>query len=231
MKKILSLGLLFAAILTLGLTGCAKDPEENEKLPGTWSTAAAFWDYSGSAKLTASGSTFTYKLENPLTSYGSTIPSGKFGWDTFSLTQEDHFKGFKAKASANSGDSGCGFAFCLNRRKDTETNKTLFSYYALVIQEDSLYLKQIAENSDDSVILVNWKTIPSLNAEPAENTYTVYTDTDNSIVIKINGEVAHIIENPAYTKGEIGVLGVCGGNDQAANKTISSTYKFLQFQK
>ena len=227
MKKILSLGLLLAVIFTAGLTSCKHNADE--KLPGTWSSVATFYNYSNEPRITATGSQFDYKLENPLTAWNEIIPDGKFQYETWSLTKETSFTGFKAKASANSSSSGCGFAFCINRRADPDdSTKTIWSYYSLVIQDGSIFMKQ--HDNRTSTLLLNWTAVPSLKAEPEENKITVYTDTDGSIIIKINGEVAHAIRNPEFTKGEIGILGVLSGKDQALNKTITASYEFLDFQ-
>ena len=227
MKKILSLGLLLAVIFTAGLTSCKHNADE--KLPGTWSSVATFYNFSNHTKITATGSQFDYKLENPLTAWGEIIPDGKFGFNTYSVTKESIFTGFKATASANSSSSGCGFAFCINKTIDPNNSENyLWSYYSLVIQDGSIFMKQ--HDKGVSTIILHWTEVPSLKAEPEENKITVYTDTDGSIIIKINGEVAHAIRNPEFTKGEIGILGVLSGKDQALNKTITASYEFLDFQ-
>ena len=67
MKKLLSLTLIFAAVLALGLTGCKNSPDD---LPGTWSNALELYQYSSAApfnvgKLTVSDYTVTYELNQP----------------------------------------------------------------------------------------------------------------------------------------------------------------------
>ena len=230
MKKLLPLGLIIAAVLSLGLMGCKQNADE-EKLPGTWTSSAELWDFDPVEDfVTRTGNEFKYVLENPLTQWGSTVASGKFSWNWYTATKELIFTGFKATASANSGNSGCGFIFNWSKKVDpNDSEKNLYSYYALMIQYDSILIKQCVDNVS-TTITDDWESASSIKLEPDVNKVDVYTDSDGSIIIRFNGDVVKTIRNPVLKSGRVGFIIACGDQDQAANKKITATYKFSEFQ-
>ena len=230
MKKLFRFGLLLAAFLTLSLTSCNNNnnPEE-EEFPGKWTSAVEYYNSFGSF-VTRTGSEFNYRLENPQEGWHKTVAEGQFGWSWYDATKETIFTGFKATASASEGDSGCGFIFNWSKKvnPDEETNY-LYSYYSLIISGNSILVSQCIDGVK-SAITDEWETCSSLLPEPGQNTITVYTDDDGSIIIDINGEVAKTIRNPQLKKGSVGIIICCGNEDQVANKTITTNFKFLKFQ-
>ena len=231
MKKIIKnpvLILVLAAMLTM--TGCPSNTPDEEKLPGNWTTSAEFYDYNNyDGYLSRTNAEFTYCLEDPKNNWGSTVAAGKFGSNSYAVTKQDNYTGFKAKASANSNSSGCGFVFNWTSRQDPDNpDKYLHSYYRLIIQDDDIYIDQSIEGTRTTI--TDWKPCSALKLEPNENTITVFKDKDNSIVININGDVAHIITDPVLKSGRFGVICCCSASDQAENNTITAKYKFLEYQ-
>ena len=234
MKKFLkATAMLLALAAMFTVAGCKTNADDENQLPGKWSTSAEFYDivnYRG--YLNRTGNTITYELKDPQTNWAKTVTPGKFQTNSLPVTKYSNFTGFKAKASANSGDSGCGFVFNWNTKTNTDGTDS-YSYYYLIIQEKYIFLEEIIDGVDTPLLGTGddaWKYCSSLKEEPSENTIIVFKDKDGSIVIKINNEVAHIIQNPKLKSGAFGVICSCGGKDQAANITITAKYKFLEFQ-
>ena len=205
--------------------GC-KDPVNNdggEELPGKWTTNATCWgaytnQYPAGCSITVDNTKVTYKLTPSNMTNAEEKPSEGFTYWRYEFTQEDIFTGFKATASCSSAECGYGFVFCLNN----------YDAYVLLLNDDGF--KVTKKIGDEVAKFCEWTSGDYIKAEPGENEVLVYTDTDGSIVIKINGHLAYTIRNPELKKGHIGFTTNVGKGDLDSGKPITITYKFEKFQ-
>lgn len=234
MKKVFK---LTALVLLVGamLVGCKNNG--GDKYPGNWKSAneVEFWeDYNFT---TANGSEFVYKLENPLINWGSTVDEGYLSTTYYSATKDKTFTGFKATAKAN---ATCGFTFSWTWRAnpdyvDNTTPKNLFKYYYMMIGDNSILLAE--QNESKRTYLTKtasgtdgWQKCDSLKPIGQENEIVVYTEKNGSIKVNVNGVTFLTISNPNLKVGAVGILETLSGDDQKANKTVTATYKFKEFQ-
>lgn len=232
MKKILSLGLLFAAILTLGLTGCAKDPDENDGLSGKWTKSIEYRNDLGSA-YSVSGNTVTFTKD---TSTMATM-ADKEGWWWHPIISNTTFTGVKVKMSCSSRDAGHGLLFI-----DPTNTK---HYYRCELRNCHILLEEVLddgiEGNDDTTDLIKQETDgktyfwgdwqSTTNQEPQENEVVFYTATDGSIKLLVNNELITSIANPSIKSFAIAAIGEVNYLDQRSNKkVVTATYKFSKFQ-
>lgn len=235
MKKVFKLTALLLLVGAL-VMGCKGDA--GEKYYGNWKSASdvEFWDDYNFT--TANGSEFVYRLENPLTNWGSTVDEGYLSTTYYSATKNKTFTGFKATAKAN---ATCGFTFCWTWRENPDyveggkEQKNLFKYYYMMIGDNSILLAE--QNEKNRTYLTKtasgddgWQKCDSLKAIGNENEFVVYTEKNGSIKIIVNGVTFLTISEPTFKSGAVGILETLSGDDQLANKTITATYKFKEFQ-
>ena len=225
MKKLLPLGLIIAAVLSLGLMGCKQNADE-EKLPGTWTSTALMdtWDLSSTnTRLRSSNYTYNYTSDNTLSNFNYPTAPNSFTYTTWAVTQEKTFTGFKASASTNPADSPYGFAFCIdiNESKD-------WTYYTLVIEDNAIKVRY-KPYTGDSTTVVDWTENEAIKTS-GTNEVLVYADKDSSIIININGTNVAIIRSPVLKSGYCGIIGAVTYESYTENSRISSTYTFKEFQ-
>ena len=235
MKKVFKLTALLLLVGAL-LVGCKNN---GEKYPGNWKNASEveFWDDYNFT--TVNGSEFVYKIENPLINWGSTVTKGYLSTTYYSATKDKTFTGFKATEKAN---ATCGFTFCWTWRANpdyvegsTTESKNLFKYYYMMIGYDSILVAEQNEKNRNYLSLSDngksyWQKCSTLKPIGEENEIVVYTDKNGAIKIIVNGSEFMAISNPSFKSGAVGIIETLDGDDQAANKTVTATYKFKEFQ-
>lgn len=232
MKKLFKVTALLLIAGAMMMTGCKTDPDETDKLPGTWTTAATYRTSFGDSTLTKSGSQFIYTKN----SYSTTDDPGdpnSFNYTTFYVTdsEEAYYTGFKASAKSTPESSIYGLAF--NMQYDY-TNK-VWSYYVLFMNSNSFKVVEVLNggpnNGGTSKNIIDWKDWNSINLPKDGNEITVFTERDGSIVIRINDEEnAGVIRNPVLKKGMLGVIGTVTNDEYTSKTEIKSTYEFKKFQ-
>ena len=227
MKKILG-ALLVLMVATLLFTGCQKEVDPNA-LPGSWSPSAEidgepYTFKGGKATITKTGNNqFTY-ICNTSELDSQYKPDSGFVSTAYSITTDPVYTGFRAVASS-SEDTYYGFVF--NHTYNTNTQK--HSYYYLVLSDQYFSLKKCVEGSFSTVR--DWTQKDAIKANPDENEVLVYKDTNSDIVIKINDTEVCTITSPSLTIGRCGICACVSKDDCDNNRTITSTFKFLQFQR
>lgn len=228
MKKLLTLSALLLAALLL-FTACPSEPDPNA-LPGSWptnitlrSSTSTLFDKEGGGEtgtLTPrANKTFVYELPDP-TELDEYPETGSYTATTSIITTNDSdCTGFEAEVTSTA--EYYGFAFNL-------TNGQSWSYYILDLSGTSYRVRY--KNGSSSDIEIGWTPNAAINAT-GTNKVLVYKDRNNKIIIKINDEVVHTIENPIFRSGKVGVLCCVTGEECLSSDSIGTTFKFLRFQK
>lgn len=225
MKKLLPLGLIIAAVLSLGLIGCKQNGDE-DKLPGTWTSSAELYSSwtppFDVGTLTANDHTVTYELKQPSALSEEDKPGeGKYNSTSYNLTKEQYYTGFRANVTSNA-DGGCGFIFC---RTVDENSK--WSYYYLYINKNGhFYIDQSTKGVWSTV--KNWDSSSALLGQ--KNEVLVYTDKSKNIVVSINNTVVFTIKEPELTHGGVGIICTVGDKDVTNDTHIKAVYEFKEFQ-
>lgn len=227
MKKLLTLSALLLAALLL-FTACPSEPDPNA-LPGSWPTTVSLYSSTitlfGKAGGGETGTltprankTFVYELPDP-TQLASYPNSNSYRLMPCSLTNDSDFTGFEAEATSTAGYYG--FAFNI-------TTGTSWSYYILNLSDDSFQIKSVNGSTDD--LEIGWTRSAAIRAS-GTNKILVYKDRNNHIIIKINDELVHTIEDPLFRSGRVGVVCCVTAEECASSDSIGTTFKFLRFQK
>ena len=238
MKKVFKLTALLLLVGAL-LVGC--EGNAGEKYYGNWKSASdvEFWDSSNYYFTTVNGSELVYTIQNPLTSWGKIIETDNIASTYYSSTKDKTLTGFKATEKANSYS---GFTFCWTSRANpdyvegsTTVSKYLFKYYYMLIANSSIIVAELNEGSRTFISLSDdgkspWKKCSTLKPIGEENEIVVYTDKNGAIKIIVNGSEFMAISNPSLKAGAVGIIEALDDTNQAANKTVTATYKFKEFQ-
>ena len=227
MKKSLILG--FAALLAVvAFTGCKQDAEE--KLPGTWSSAASLYTYTIDAdnkRISGTGPEYVYTADYTMTADKYPSEQNTYNFTAWQMTKENYYTGFKGTASSTDPNTPYGFAFNINF--SIVNQKTEWAYYAVFLEGNSFKLVH-RPYQGKSVVLVDWTTDDVIKDNPANNKITVYTEENGSIIIKVNNKVLGTIRDPEFKSGCLGVLGCVTYESYHANIPVTSNYKFTDFQ-
>ncbi len=232
MKKLLTISaVLLAAALVF--TGCSNpasssgDGPTEKTYPGTWTTDANTWSgYNTSTGRTITVNNNTITVSTNTTTYANMPASGKWSYGADEFTRNGTFKGFAATATSTS-KAGCGFCFGYSEDKDDNSK---FSSYVLIIQDGACLVTKAVDGVWDTVTASDWISNTCINTGNSTNEVVVYTDTDSSIIIEINGTAVRRIQSPASTLrvGNVGFSPVISGSDTG---TVTQTYTFKKFQK
>ena len=224
MKKLLTFGLILAAVLTLGLTSCINSPET---LPGNWTNTTTFYQGSSTpfkvGTLTVTDQTVVYELKKPSeVEKASELEEGYYRSTCYYFTEATNFTGFKATVDSNA-NGGSGFIFCQS------TNDTTWSYYYLYINaKGSIKVDQVI--NDVSTTIIDWTANAAIKPVGQKNEVLVYTDKTGTIQIKINGTQITEIKEPVLKTGRLGVICTLGYKDVQDENPIKVTYNFTDFQ-
>ena len=230
MKKLLTIAAVFLTA-ALVFTGCSnpasgggEGPTE-KTYPGTWTTDANTWSsYNTSTGRTATVNNRTVTVSTNTDTFANMPAAGNWSYGAWDFTRNGNFKGFSATASSTS-TAGCGFCFGYS-----EDSSKKVSAYVLIIQNGAcLVTKQIA-GVWDTPAASDWVSNTCINTGTSTNEVVVYTDSDSSIVIEINGTEVRRITSPESTLciGDIGFSPIVSASDTG---TVTQTYTFKKFQK
>ena len=228
MKKLLSLALILAAVLTLGLTGCKSNADD--KLPGKWTseiedfrqgTGTVF----GTGTITFSDQTCTVEVKQPSNITNSTSLTENHYRPTFlTVSPDEKFTGFKATVESNA-DGGCGFIFCQSNVGD------VWSFYELYLDPSGWFI--IYQVIDDvSTPAKDWtkneivKTLPT----GSKIDVLVYQTKDESFIVKFNDIEVATIKSPVLKKGRVGIIPCVGFADVKRDTPIKTVFTFKKFQ-
>ena len=231
MKKIFKLTALLLIAGAMMMTGCKTEPDETDKLPGTWTTSATYLDLGTSNLVSKTGSQIVY-TKSSYTVEDDPGDADSFNYYYWYVTEDTTFTGFIADAKSTPDSTVYGFTFCMQYNSTTK----LGSYYTLFIDDDSFKVVEVIDGGKNkggtTTNVIDWKKCESLNLPKEGNKVTVFTDdSDGSIIIRFNNdENAGIIRNPVLKKGMCGVIGTVSYPEYQSNTPIQSTYEFKKFQ-
>ena len=222
MKKILTVGLILAAVLTLGLTGCKNNADD--KLPGKWTSDVETWEgeytFWNVGKLTISDLTATWELDPNALSDSNKPGEGyyKSGW--VGITKEFTYTGFKAEVTNSYKNGIYGFCFNMNGLGSEA------SYYEIDIQGSYYRIAQIGE---EYKTIKDWSTSDAL-IPVGKNEITVYTEKDKIKVFFNGSEAFSFTPAAALKKGKVAVLACVTYRDTINGAPIKNVYNFKKFQ-
>ncbi len=226
MKKLFKLTAMLLIAGAMMMTGCKTEPDETDKLPGTWTSNVSCRNFNGAGMITKNGSNYIYTIDYNNTNIKEPTNSNSFNFSTWYITSEAIFSGFTAKAKSTPDSSIYGFTFCMNYNSTSKE----WSYYTLFMDDHSFKVIQVIEGGDAEDV-IGWTDCESLNLPSAGNNITLFTDDDGSIVIKFNNdETAGTIRNPTLKKGMCGIIGVTLYDEYQTKTPIVSTYEFKKYQ-
>lgn len=227
MKKIFKLTALLLIAGAMMMTSCGKgNPDETDKLPGTWTIFTTYHEFSGTGMVTKNGSKYVYTIDYDNSNVKAPARENSFNYTTWYITNEEIFTGFIANAKSTPDSSIYGFSFCMKYNYDTEK----WSYYTLFMDDHSFKVTQVIEDGDSENV-IPWTKCESINLPSQGNDVTVFTDNDGSIVIRFNNdENAGIIRNPSLKVGMCGIVGTTEYEEYYNKTPIVSTYEFKKYQ-
>ncbi len=219
MKKVFKLTALLLLVGAL-LVGCKGN--SGNKYPGNWTTTADYIDFT-TGMLTGTGPSYVYK--DDYTGGRSRYPSkaNTFTYTTWRTNKNSQFTGFRATAKSSPADALYGFAFCISVDGNGD-----WSYYSIIIDSDAFMVKQQVAGVDS--VLFDWESNAAIKPVVQSNEVVVYTEKNGAIKLVINGTVVKTIASPVLKSGVCGVLGPVTYEQYAAGTTVTTTYKFEEFQ-
>lgn len=229
MKKLLSLGLIIAAVLSLGLTGCTQNADE-DKLPGAWTnTAELYSSWQGPydvGTLTASNYKVTYELNKPSEIDDEDKPEeGYYNSISYAVTKGKIYTGFRASVTSNA-EGGSGFIFCQN----VDGNGRWSYYYLYINKNGRFYLEEKVPVTGEAKTIKDWTSNEAIKGLGETNDVLVYTDKNNNIIINVNEVDIYTIRNPELNQGGVGIICTVGYGDVANDTHIKVVYDFKEFQ-
>ena len=227
MKKILTVGLILAAVLSLGFMGCKNNADE---LPGTWTktiedfrqdTKTAF----GTGTVTFSDQTCTFEVNQPANITNSTtLTVNHYRSSIFVVSLDEKFTGFKATVESNA-EGGCGLIF------NQSNNGDIWSFYEIYFDPAGWFI--IYQVIDDvSTTIKDWtknEIVKTLTAGSKINVL-VYTAKDGTIIVKFNDIEVATIKSPVLKSGRVGVVNCVGYADVQRDTPIKTVFTFKEFQ-
>ncbi len=229
MKKLLSLTLIFAAVLTLGLTGCKNSPDEDDGLSGKWTKSITFRDDLG-GRFSVSGNTVTFVNSD----YSKVnIESDNSIWWWTPLVSNSTFTGIKLEMSCTSRTAGHGLLLVDTTDENHYYKLMLRNGYILLSEEfddDSSPRKDLISDKGDGKVYYwgDWNT--KINQEPQKNEVIFYTLKDGSMKLMVNGETITTLSNPPIKSFYLITVGQVAYADKTANATVKDVYEFKKFQ-
>ena len=205
-KKLSFLSLVFAVttVIFIGCQNPASSSDDGNKLPGTWSSTAEFYNsyaapFDNISTLThKGGGVFEYKLTNAGSATDSDKPSaGSVTFVLMTVSKEADFTGFKA-TTKSSASEWFGFVFNYNLAG------TVKSYYYILFKDGAYKVAQ--RINGETTVLKDWEVNNQVKESTKENSITIYTDKDEKIHILVNNSDIYQIATPVLKQGAFGPI-------------------------
>ena len=230
MKKILTVGLILAAVLSLGLMGCKSDPDK-EVLSGKWVKTTTFNDDLPTV-FSVSGNKVTFEKANT----GDLDINTNSMWWWHPILTTNTFTGVRVKMTCSTTYPGHGLLFV-----DPDNNNHYYRFSLrnkYVLLEEYTYdpttgkatTQDLVFDKGDGITYYWGDFKSSINPEPQENEVVFYTAKDGSIKLLVNDTLITSIASPSIKSFYIAVLGQIAYQDKLANNTVTATYNFVRFQ-